>query len=227
MSYNYQKFNNKEYDFSVSRGLQVGDIVPNYKLRSQRGDEINLFNEKNKIMVLETGSMTCPLYSGNIKQMDHIAAEYPEIEFRVIYVREAHPGKIIPCHANIDSKIEHSNSIKKYFPENRLILIDSIDGVFHQHIGLLPNTVLVIGKNKEVLYKMDWNHPGTLKKVLDNLVNNKPVNNIVPKFLPAPFSITIPVLLRSGGDALFDFLINLPGLILERAKKFTKKGGQF
>lgn len=220
MKYNYKKFNAKEYDFSKSNGLQVGEIVPNFKLISLNGNDVYLFDETNKIVVLEAGSITCPLYSGNIVGMNKLAKDYPEIDFKVLYVREAHPGKKILHHGSVKEKLKLANNIKNYFPENREILIDEIDGNVHEKLGLLPNTVLVIGKNKKILYKIDWNNTSTLSEVLKNVKENKSIKGIVPKFRPAPINIVFPVLFRAGNDALFDFLVHLPSVILQRSKKF-------
>lgn len=220
MEYNYKKFNSKEYDFSKSGGFHVGDTVPDFMLRSLSGDEVSLFDSVNRITVIEIGSITCPLYSGNIADMNKLAHEYPQIDFKVLYVREAHPGKKIPSHKEMKEKITLANTIKNYFPENRKILVDEISGTIHERFGLLPDTVLVIGEDRKVIYRIDWNSPTTLSKVLVNIRENKSIEDIIPKFSPAPANVLFPVLFRAGGDALFDFLIHLPMIILKKSKNF-------
>lgn len=227
MEYNYKKFNSKKYDFSKSNGLQIGDTVPNFKLHSLDGDEVSLFNKVDNVTVVEMGSITCPLYSGNIASMNKLVKDYPGIDFKVLYVREAHPGKNIPEHKDIQDKLKLAGEIKDHFPENREIVVDGIAGMVHKELGLLPNTVLVIGPDRKILYRADWNNSPTVSKVLRNIKEKKSIKNITPRFQPAPINVTVPVLLRAGGDALFDFLVHLPSVILQRSKKFfsSKNGG--
>jgi len=220
MKYNYESFTSGEYDFSEQNGLQTGDIFPNFELTSQNAEIVPLFDGTEKITVIETGSITCPLYSGNIIGMNELAKKHPEIDFKLLYIREAHPGKNIPSHKNISEKITLANKIKDHFPENREILVDNIDGAVHEKVGLLPNTIVIVKKDGEVLYKIDWNNIDTLSKALECIENDEPADSITPKFRPAPPTISIPVLHRAGNDALFDFLLHLPKVIFERAKKF-------
>lgn len=228
MTYNYKKFSAKEYDFSESRGLQIGDAVPNFKLSSLTGEEVYLFDDVNSVTVIELGSITCPLYSGNIEGMNILKEKYPDINFKVLYIREAHPGKKISRHTSLEEKVKDAGDIQKYFAEKREIVVDDIEGTVHKSLGLLPNTILIVGKDKKILYRADWNNSPTISKVLNNIKEGKPIKNIISKFRPAPITVTVPVLLRAGRDALFDFLLHLPGVILERSKSFfSHKEKQF
>ncbi len=219
MEYNYEKFDSTEYDFSGSKGLQIGDTVPDLTSFSSNGDIVPLLKKTDAITVLETGSITCPLYSGNIDPMNKLAKDYPEIDFKILYIREAHPGKKIPSHKNIQEKIKLAHTVRTYLPENREIIIDDINGTVHKVLGLLPNTVLVIGQDRKILYRIDWNHVPTLSKVLKNIEEGRAINNIIPKFKPSSIPMTLSVLLRAGSDALFDFLKYLPHMIWQRSKK--------
>lgn len=220
MKYNYEEFTSGEYNFSEQKGIQVGEVFPNFEVTSQNGEIISLFDNTGKITVLETGSITCPLYSGNIVGMNEIAKEHTDVDFTILYVREAHPGNKIPNHTDIERKVSLANNIKNHYPENRKILIDDIDGTIHEKIGLLPNTLLIIGKNREVLYKIDWNNRETLSKALERIEKNKSTEDIIQKFRPAPPTISIPVLYRAGTNALFDFLRQIPKVIFQRTKNF-------
>lgn len=217
--YNYKKFYAKESNISTSKGLQIGDRVPNFKLISLDGNKVSLFNQANKIIILEFGSITCPIYSANITDMNKLAKKYPDMAFKVLYVREAHPGKKIHKHKNIKEKIELANNIKNHFPENREIVIDNLKGTVHKKLGLLPDMLLVIGKNRKILYRLDWNNLETLFKVLKNIKNGKSVKNIISKSRKIPMKAMLPVLLRAGNDSLFDLIKAIPRMILQKSRK--------
>ena len=63
-----------------------------FKLTKLDGKKISLSDYKDKWLVLETGSLTCPMFVKNINPLRDVRAKHPDVEFLVIYVREAHPG---------------------------------------------------------------------------------------------------------------------------------------
>ncbi len=96
--YNYDEFTPESYDFTKQTGLQVGGSLPDITLTNMKDKQIALRSLLGQTLVLETGSLTCPLYVGKIKSMNALMAKHPDVCFAVIYIREAHPGSKIPTH---------------------------------------------------------------------------------------------------------------------------------
>lgn len=65
---------------------------------------VHLTDFKGKWVVVETGSATCSMYTKNIPGMKELRAEFPDVEFIVVYVREAHPGERLSQHQSFEEK---------------------------------------------------------------------------------------------------------------------------
>ena len=92
MAYNYRKFAASEYDISAFTGPAPGSKAPDFELTRPDGSKTRLLDFSGDFLVLETGSFTCPLYQGRRAGMATLAARFPGVTFRLLYVREAHPG---------------------------------------------------------------------------------------------------------------------------------------
>jgi len=221
-NYNYQTFSASFYKLDAFVGPEVGDKAPDFNATTIDGKRVKLSDYLGKPLILETGSISCPQYVGCINSMNTIAVEYPEFEFLVLYVREAHPGNNITGHHSIDEKITLANRTHEAEQENRTIIIDDIDGTAHQSFGSLPNMLYVIGADGTILTRSDWNQPSTIRKSLEKLRNGEDVSNSEYGFRPATPPVVIRVLARAGWDAGFDLFINLPALIVGHIKAFFK-----
>lgn|GEM_PF-6646551 len=86
------------------------------------------------------------MFAGQSKAMNKLAKEDKDFNFLLLYVREAHPGKLINTHNSIEQKCELASRLNKEDKiENRTIVIDDIDGTY-PHFGntrpLAPNLTL-------------------------------------------------------------------------------------
>lgn len=213
-NYNYADFSPHSYDFTNPIGLKVGDKLPSFELTNLDGDTINLSNYAGKLLVLETGSMTCPLYVGKIKSMNALAKKFPDVQFLVIYIREAHPGKNVSAHDSFSSKVNNAKTLRQKEPENRTILIDNLAGGLHEKLGLLPNMAYVIGEDRVVKYRADWNIPSRINEVLEAVLSSTTIPTKPAGFTPVAPHYSLRVLGRAGGlPAIWEFLSHLPQLI--------------
>lgn len=213
--YNYKKFSNKEYDLVHTSGISVAETIPNFSFLTLAGVSENIFGYLDKPIILETGSLTCGMFAGQRDAMNKLADENPDFNFFLLYVREAHPGKIIPAHHSISNKCELANRLKAEDKiENRTIIIDKLDGEIHNILGALPNMVFIIDTDGKIMFKQDWNNANSLKKALQSFRKN--AQPIVQKWsmLPIPkIEIEYQIFKRAGWDAAFDFIFSLPKLI--------------
>jgi Iodothyronine deiodinase len=214
--YNYTKFTNKEYDLAHSSGIKSGEIIPDLLFLASDGKIKTISEYTNKPIILETGSLSCGMFAGQSGAMRQLASENKDFNFLLLYVREAHPGNLINAHVSIEQKCNLANRLKTEEKiENRTILIDDIDGTVHKLLGALPNMVLIIDTNRQVIFKNDWNNARSLKKAMQEFrITKKP---LVQKWsmLPLPnFSVEYKMFKRTGWDAGLDFIIALQKLII-------------
>lgn len=94
--YNYDAFSPDNYNLASAGGPEVGDKAPDFALETHDGQTRQLMGFEGECMVLELGSMTCPLFLTRQDSMEKIAQDYPNVDHAILYVREAHPGADTP-----------------------------------------------------------------------------------------------------------------------------------
>ncbi|MEO9970286.1 MAG: deiodinase-like protein [Hyphomonadaceae bacterium] len=216
MDYNYARFRIANYDYEKFPGPKAGHKMQDFTLHTLEGKEVKLSDYAGRWLVVETGSLTCPMFVKNIRPIDKLTEKYPDVAFVVVYVREAHPGSRRGAHADLEEKTAFAEEMKSEFKENREVLIDTVDGDMHQAYGSFPNMVYIIDPEGTVVYRCDW----SFAKKIDAVLQNRPEINDQERVViitAAPW-IMIPVTLKGGWDALWDLIIELPGVIIGHLK---------
>ena len=232
MVYNNERFKVKEYDWDVFAGPAAGDQFKDFSLTDLASDDaVKLSDFRGKWVVLETGSSTCSMYTKNIPDMEGIAADYPDVVFLVIYVREAHPGERLHQHKSFDEKLTAARMLKPRYSEHRRVLVDSHDGDFHRAYGAMPNILYVIRPDGTIHYRCNWATPERLRDALDDRENFHTVENADVKSLKASrgFYTSVRTVWTGGVLALWDFVVVGPA-IASRHKKvdaFYAEHGRF
>ena len=102
-TYNYPRFKMSNYELGYFPGPKAGeDVNYDYTLTDLDGNEVSLADYKGKWLVIESGSLTCPMYVKNVKPYAKLKEKYPDVEWLVVYVREAHPGETAKQAKTID-----------------------------------------------------------------------------------------------------------------------------
>ena len=216
-TYNYSRFRMSVYELGYFPGPKAGETVDyEYTLTDLNGNTVKLEDYKDKWLVIESGSLTCPMYVKNVKPYSKLKEKYPDVEWLVVYVREAHPGERAAQATSIEEKINYAKRSRDDYGESRPIAVDTVDGKWHHDWGLLPNTVYVINPEGMVIYRADWSFAQNVDRVLQNR-NKINTNEHIPIIGAAPW-ITIPVTLKGGWIALFDILIIFPKVYYEHFK---------
>ena len=222
-TYNYDRFKASYYDLETFGGPKPSEDFPLFALKAQDGKEIDLA-ALNKWIVLETGSFTCPQYISNIEEMKEIREKFQDVVFIVLYVREAHPGNHIKPPKTTNEKTDMAKRAISEYKEDRLILIDEIDGHIHSKIGLRPNSIYLISPQGKVYFRSDWNVPHELERAL-NRRSELPYlekDHFEPK-LAHPL-VALKVIMKAGFLAFYDVLKSLPELVIMhiKSKKIKK-----
>lgn len=208
MDYNYERYKMSNYDLSRFDGPAAGEELIDFKLTKLDGTEVSLLDYKGKWLVLETGSLTCPMFVKNIDPLREVKAKHPDVEFLVIYVREAHPGSRRGPSGDMAEKIALAKEMKESFGEHREILVDSVDGAMHQAYGAMPNMVYIVNPDGKVIYRCDWSFAKRIDKVLQDRASLHTEEHV--RIVGAAPWITVPVCLKGGWDALWDLAKAMP-----------------
>lgn len=209
--YNYSQFNARDYDLVNFRGPMPGTPAPDFQLRGVDGDHRQLLDFDGAFLVLEMGSLTCPLFQGRRTTMSALCQEHQDISFAVLYVREAHPGANIPAHGSEQDKQTCATRLAGD-GENRRIFVDDLRGTAHQAYGGYPNSVFIINRNGCVVYACDWNNPDITGRALA-LVKAGKAANLKAWFRPVAPAVSLKILRAGGKGSMSDFLRGLPHLI--------------
>jgi len=210
--YNYSNFSSDDYDFTRSHGPAVGDKAPDFDLETADGTRRRLLDFTGELLILELGSITCPLFQSRRGIMSDLGADSDTVDSVILYVREAHPGAAIPAHGSIEDKRSCVRRLIDEDGERRTVLVDGIDGAAHAAFGGLPNAVFIINRNGCVLYRADWNNPAATRKALADLLADRPVR-AKSYFRPARPTVAARTLRRAGPGSALDFFKSLPSLV--------------
>ena len=211
-SYNYEQFTTNDYDFDRFGGPKVGEKAPDFECTTTENRSKRILDFDGDFLVLELGSITCPLFQGRRAGMSSLHQLFPNVSSAILYVREAHPGIDIPSHRSFEEKQQRAQMLKNDDGEERLILVDGLDGAAHKAYGGLPNAVYIINANGCVVYRSKWNNANATKQALAALTKGK-APDAKGYFLPASPAVVVKTLKRSGDGSLTDFLVGLPKLI--------------
>jgi len=219
--YNYEEFSADDYSFQDFPGPKVGESFPDVALTSLEDETVRISDFRGKQLVLETGSITCPMYVKDVKKMKAVVDSHPDSVFIVMYVREAHPGPSIPAHTEDEMKRAWASRLEETVSEGRTVLVDDVRGTAHQMLGSFPNMVYIIDPNGIVSWRTNWSDTKTVSAVLDGSATSAQLRrDIVPPSRPTPW-LAARVLLRAGMAALLEFVKSLPALM--RSHKAVKR----
>jgi hypothetical protein len=209
--YNYDRYSMSEYDLGSFPGPRAGEEAWDFTLTTLDGREVSLSDYRGKWVVIETGSITCSMYVKNIGGVRRLENKFPDVEFLLVYVREAHPGSRLRPPQDQAEKLVLGGRLKEIYGDPRDILVDTLDGDMHRRYGALPNMVYIIDPDGRIAYRCDWAFPANIKRVLDNRPNIDTQEHV--QIITAAPWIMVPVVLRGGWDALWDLLVALPKLV--------------
>ena len=212
--YGYRRFTPEEYDFTVDEGLQAGEMYKDVMLFTLGGERVQLSDYlKDKPLVLETGSMTCPMYAQSVPPMMDLMEKYPGLDHLLMYVREAHPGERQPQHRSQGEKAAAAAKTKRSYRDRREIVVDDINGSAHRWYGTMPNSIYVIAPDGRILFRSIWNNAADMDEILGAIERGQTVTSRELKAVP-PFSFRAARTLFMGGViAIWDFVRGLPRLV--------------
>ena len=111
--YNNSRFRVVDYNFDTFVGPAAGDKYIDATFTDlTTNEDVKISDFDGKWLVIETGSSTCSMYTKNIGIYKDIVSEFSDVEFVMVYVREAHPGERMGPHQNMDDKFKAAYVIR-------------------------------------------------------------------------------------------------------------------
>lgn len=87
-TYNYGEFSPDAYDFNSSSGPDVGERAPNFQLTTTDGVTRDLLEFQGEFLVLELGSITCPLFQSRRSGMEPLGQDFPRVRSLSVAVEQ-------------------------------------------------------------------------------------------------------------------------------------------
>lgn len=202
------------YDWDKFVGPGAGEPAVDFTCVDFNDKQHSLSDYRGKWVVIETGSATCSQYSKNINNMKAMQAEFPDVAFVLVYVREAHPGERLKQHRTFADKLEAAKLLPTRYEEHRLILVDTLDGGMHRAYGSMPNVVYVVNPEGIIHYRCDWTYIDGLRKALTERDHPHTEEHAVLRQISAQRSIwtAVRTMWTGGIIALWDFVAQTPAL---------------
>jgi len=230
--YNNPRFRVIDYNFDTFIGPAAGEKFKDFTLNDlDTGKPVKLSDYLGKWVVLETGSSTCSMYTKDIAEMKTLREEFPDTEFVVIYVREAHPGERLGPHKSMEEKIHAARLLAPRYGEHRRVLVDNLEGDFHRAYGSMPNVVYIIRPDGTIHYRCNWATPDAIRGALRDRANFHRMENADMAAIKASRGKynMIRTMWTGGFVALYDFAKGLPLTVVKHAKvdAYYKKHGRF
>ncbi len=165
---------------SENRDPMVGKPAPDFTVTDRKGNKIRLSDYRGKTVVLETGSLTCPIFSMVMGKMNDLARQFPATVTLALYVQKFHYG-VVPQHiaAGMDGIPTCALKAKENLErDNQTVIIDHMDQTGSKTYESTPNMMYIIDSNGTVVYAADWMlrdlyAPQEVEKVLSELEGDR------------------------------------------------------
>tara|TARA_R110002110_G_scaffold415612_1_gene651524 strand:- start:80693 stop:81520 length:828 start_codon:yes stop_codon:yes gene_type:complete len=230
--YNNKRFRVVDYNFDTFVGPAAGEKYIDATFTDlETGEEVKLSDFDGQWTVIETGSSTCSMYTKNIHIYKDIVEKFPDVNFVMVYVREAHPGERMGPHQTMDDKIKAAKLVAPRYKEFRRVLVDNLEGDFHRAYGAMPNVVYIIRPDGTIHYRCNWAAPHLIEAALEDRESYHKIENAPTAELRATRSM--PHMMRTmwtgGAIALYDFFKNAPLTVAKHVQidRYYEKHGRF
>jgi len=230
--YNNKRFKVRHYNFDLFVGPTAGQPLRDYTLTDlETGAAVKLSDYHGKWLVLETGSSTCSMYTKNIDGMAELRADFPDVEFAMIYTREAHPGERLGAHQSMNDKLTAAKMVTPRYGEHRRVLVDNLEGDFHRAYGMMPNMLYIFRPDGTVHYRCNWAATHYARAALEDRENYHHLENADKMALRASRKLwpMVRTMWTGGILALWDFLMGAPHVVARHTAtdEFYAKHGRF
>jgi tetratricopeptide (TPR) repeat protein len=152
---------------SGSGGLPIGSQAPDFSLRTSSGGRrvrLNEFRGKRPLVII-LGSYTCPKFRSQAGTLSRLYARYhDQVEFVLVYIREAHGAKSwhstineregieLPDPATFEQKCKYANSCRLKLQIPFVVAVDRLDNATERAYAGWPSRVYLLDKQGRVAF---------------------------------------------------------------------------
>ncbi|MEM7229534.1 MAG: deiodinase-like protein [Planctomycetota bacterium] len=170
----------------VDQAPMAGETAPDFTLTTLNGEAVTLSALRGRTVVLEFGSYTCPIFRGKVRDFDALRAERTDVEWLLIYTREAHPsngnisrrnvreGIEIPRHRTMVDRQQVARECADALDLSMRIVVDDMRNQVARRYDGAPNRCFVINADGVIVSKQIWSDPARTGAVLDELAAAAP-----------------------------------------------------
>jgi len=195
------------------RDLGPGDAIPHLDLPTTDGGRFSnaTIAARGRPVMLVFGSLTCPVTESAGAGLVELARTYGHaVDFVVVNVREAHPGRRTPQPRTDEEKSRNAAALKAHHGFGFEVAIDDLEGTVHRAFGTRPSSAYLIEPSGTILFRAQWsNSLAALGKALEDVHSGRaPTRTTVTQtaralakmaaYADVPFA-------RAGSGALADF----------------------
>ena len=111
--------------------LHVGMPAPDFAVTDLEGNTVRLSDFRgHKHVLFEFGCITAPVFVSDITTLNRLQARFQDhdVQFLVIYVREAHPGDRYSFHTSFEQKASYARDLQRLEKVHCPVLVDSLEG---------------------------------------------------------------------------------------------------
>ena len=172
-----------------NRGLSIGERLPEIELKTIDGKTIDLQDVlKERPVVLETGSYTCPVFRSHVRGMEKLYQEFKDrVAFFIVYTPEAHPrdvpsyfsGRMMKSRLSADKDKDQARSYEERvdtagscIADMRItipVLVDNMNNEVTELLGTAPNAAYLIDQNGKIIARYGWLDVSALEQDLKAL----------------------------------------------------------
>jgi peroxiredoxin len=174
--YNYARFERSRFLRNLASnqfggGPRPGEPAPDFEARTLEGERIRLKDFRGrKNVVLTFGSASCPQTAASLPALNDLyESRERDVEFFLVYVREAHPGERIPAHQSNADKLKAAERLRDSEEVEIPIVVDDISGKIHRKYGLLPNPTFIIDKSGRIAFRSFASRASVIADALEEL----------------------------------------------------------
>jgi hypothetical protein len=202
------------------RTVKPGERLIPVTLPMTNGASVAIGGERDRPIVVVTGSLTCPMTEVSTPSVRRLHEEYgTRIDFLLVSGREAHPGERLPQPKTDDAARARAEQLARFHDLAFPIAVDTVDGSAHQHLDLKPNTLVIFDETGTVVFRSLWaGDHRRVRAALDAAVAGRKPARSQSRAMLGPMSGALPkireVTLRGGSTAWADVRRSAPPMAM-------------
>lgn len=148
-------------------GPNVGEIAPDFTLKTLAGDSLTLSDLcQQKPVVLIFGNFTCGPFRAQAGNLERLFDRYQnQFHFLVVYVREAHPSDgwamrsnesaeiVLPQPKKYDERSAVAQRCQQFMGSKLPLVVDEMDDPVGRQFSGMPSRLYLLDGDRQVLFK--------------------------------------------------------------------------